>query len=192
MQRLMNDVWSFAKLPCGALPGERTRWESVDLPHDFLIAQADDLYESCDGWYRRALHVPQDGLRQVWLLRFDAEAKLLESGVFMPIYGDGGAYAMNRAVPRSETTTSWGLDEYRWYTAMVANELITTVDRDAITGIWGEAADADEFFTNAKAYLLDHGYTLTDTWNQFSSYDMETWDVIATSYTSDSYFIAGT
>ena len=121
-----------------------------------------------------------------------AEAKLLESGVFMPIYGDGGTYAMNRAVPRTVTTTSWGIDEYRWYTALVTNELIKTTDRDAITGIWGEAADADEFFANAKAYLADNGYTLNDTWNLFTSYDMETWDVIATSYTSDSYFIACT
>ena len=34
-----------------------------------------------------------------------AEAKLMESGVFMPVYGNGGAYAMNRAVPRSATVS---------------------------------------------------------------------------------------
>ena len=121
-----------------------------------------------------------------------AEAKLLESGVFMPIYGDGGAFAMNRLVPRTITTTSWGLDEYKWYTALVTEEILKTTDRDAITGIWGEAEDADTFFTNAKQYLADNGYTLRDTYNALSEYNMETWDVIATSYTSDSYFIACT
>ena len=121
-----------------------------------------------------------------------AEAKLMESGVFMPVYGNGGAYAMNRAVPRSATTTSWGLDEYRFYTTLVTNELITAEDRDALTGLWGEAEDADAWFVAAKAYLADKGYTLTDTWNFFTSYEIATWDCIASSYTSDAYFIAPT
>lgn len=121
-----------------------------------------------------------------------AEAKLMESGVFIPVYGDGGAYAMNRAVPRTVTTTSWGLDEYRWYTALVTNELITSEDRDALTGLWGEAADADAWFAAAKAFLADKGYTLTDTWNVANGYEIATWDCIATSYTSDAYFIAPT
>ena len=42
-----------------------------------------------------------------------ADAKLMESGVFSPVYGNGGAFAMNRVVPRTDTTTSWGVDEYR-------------------------------------------------------------------------------
>lgn len=121
-----------------------------------------------------------------------AEAKLMESGVFIPVYGDGGAYAMNRAVPRTVTTTSWGLDEYRWYTALVTNELITSEDRDALTGLWGESADADAWMAAAKAFLADHGYTLTDTWNVASNYEIATWDCIASSYTSDAYFIAPT
>ena len=70
MERLLNDGWLFAKLPCDAPLTEDAPWSPVDLPHDFLIGQADDLYESCDGWYKRALTVPQ-GEAQVWLLRFD-------------------------------------------------------------------------------------------------------------------------
>ena len=121
-----------------------------------------------------------------------AEAKLMESGVFMPVYGNGGAYAMNRAVPRSATTTPWGLDEYRFYTTLVTNELIKSTDRDALTALWGESEDADAWFAAAKAYLADKGYTLTDTWNFFTSYEIATWDCIASSYTSDAYFIAPT
>lgn len=121
-----------------------------------------------------------------------AEAKLMESGVFMPVFGNGGAYAMNRAVPRSATTTSWGLDEYRFYTTLVTNELIKSTDRDALTALWGESEDADAWFAAAKAYLADKGYTLTDTWNFFTSYEIATWDCIASSYTSDAYFIAPT
>ena len=71
MERLLCDGWSFVKLPCGAAPEEGAAWRPVDLPHDFLIGQAEDLYESCDGWYRRTLDVPEEALGRVWLLRFD-------------------------------------------------------------------------------------------------------------------------
>ena len=70
MERLLNDGWLFAKLPCDAPMTEETLWQPVDLPHDFLIEQADNLYESCDGWYRRTLEVSELG-QQIWLLRFD-------------------------------------------------------------------------------------------------------------------------
>ena len=121
-----------------------------------------------------------------------AEAKLMESGVFTPVYGNGGAYAMNRVVPRTDTTTSWGVDEYRWHSKLVANELITSEDRAALTALWGESEDAASWIEAAKAYLDEHGYTLNDTWNHAINYELATWDGIASSYTSDHYFVAPT
>ena len=121
-----------------------------------------------------------------------AEAKLMESGVFTPVFGNGGAYAMNRVVPRTDTTTSWGVDEYRWHSKLVANELITSEDRAALTALWGESEDAASWIEAAKAYLDEHGYTLNDTWNHAINYELATWDGIASSYTSDHYFVAPT
>ena len=48
MQRCMNDGWHFAKLPLGSGIEDAwaADWAKVDLPHDFLIHQADQLYES--------------------------------------------------------------------------------------------------------------------------------------------------
>lgn len=121
-----------------------------------------------------------------------AEAKLMESGVFIPVYGDGGNFAMSRVVPRSVCTTSWGIDEYKWHTMLVCNELITSEDRDALTGLWGAAANEDDYLAKAKDFLAANGYTLNDTYNFANSYEIATWDVIATSFTSDSYFISCT
>lgn len=70
-----------------------------------------------------------------------AEAKLLETGVFQPVYGNGGAYAMSRVVPRSVCTVSWGLDEYKWNTVLVTNELIRSEDRTELISIWGGVGD---------------------------------------------------
>ena len=55
--RKLNDGWEFCKLPPGSTP-EQARaaaWQPVRLPHDWLIWQAGDLYESADAWYRRTL-----------------------------------------------------------------------------------------------------------------------------------------
>lgn len=73
MQRLLNDGWRFAKLPNGSILAEamQAAYGDVSLPHDYLIAQHHDLYESADGWYIRTLNVPEGELDKVWLLRFD-------------------------------------------------------------------------------------------------------------------------
>ena len=73
MQRLIHDGWRFVKLPLGSAMADAmaAAWTRVDLPHDFLIHQADNLYESCDGWYRRTLTVPDAWLNKRVLLRFD-------------------------------------------------------------------------------------------------------------------------
>lgn len=73
MHTLLNDRWEFTKLhidstlteACGA------DWCPVDLPHDWLIGQTDDLYETADAWYRRSLFIDnaKDGLCR--RLRFD-------------------------------------------------------------------------------------------------------------------------
>lgn len=76
LYRLLNDRWQFAKLPVDsalsdALALPDARWQGVDIPHDWLIENADDLYESGRGWYRRALDAPADCADRTWLLRFD-------------------------------------------------------------------------------------------------------------------------
>ncbi len=73
MERLFNDGWQFVKLTNGSTlsDAEAAAWTSVDLPHDFLIAQEDALYESADGWYRRVLNVPAEWLEKAVILRFD-------------------------------------------------------------------------------------------------------------------------
>lgn len=57
MKKLMNDGWSFAKLPAGSTfsDAQRADFQPVDLPHDWLIWQEENLYETADAWYCRAI-----------------------------------------------------------------------------------------------------------------------------------------
>ena len=74
MQTLLNDAWKFALLPLGStLEDARSLrpedWQAIDLPHDWLIRDADHLYADGDGWYRRDL--PVEAPEGAWSLRFD-------------------------------------------------------------------------------------------------------------------------
>ena len=63
MTRLINDGWEFLKLPNGSSITDAkssSGWVPVDLPHDWLIWQADNLYESADAWYRRSVRMDAD------------------------------------------------------------------------------------------------------------------------------------
>ena len=73
MEQLINDQWRFKKMPLGSTLEETMKpegWQDVDLPHDWLIWQENDLYESADAWYIRELELPEEHL-PVCLLRFD-------------------------------------------------------------------------------------------------------------------------
>ena len=61
MKKLLNDRWEFLKMPGGSTAeeaGKQTGWMQVDLPHDWLIWQHNDLYESADACYRREIDLP--------------------------------------------------------------------------------------------------------------------------------------
>ena len=52
--RLFNDGWEFSKNPIETPYSENLNWKRVDIPHDRLIYQVKDLYETFTGWYRKS------------------------------------------------------------------------------------------------------------------------------------------
>jgi beta-galactosidase len=60
---LFNDNWKFTKMPVHSsleevLEGEVT-FSPVSLPHDWLIYNTNDLYETGDGWYKKSLFLEE-------------------------------------------------------------------------------------------------------------------------------------
>ena len=68
MRELLNHGWQFAKTGPGGTP---EYWQEVTLPHDWMIGQEQDLYETGDGHYERRLTVPEEAAGDTWMLRFD-------------------------------------------------------------------------------------------------------------------------
>lgn len=72
-KRLWNDDWAFLERPLGTqeeqVLAEKTGWQAVDLPHDWLIYDAKELYRDGEGWYRKTFSYVPSGKRVS--LRFD-------------------------------------------------------------------------------------------------------------------------
>lgn len=72
-KRLWNDDWVFTERPLGTPAEEVLReeegWKAVDLPHDWLIYDAADLYRDGEGWYRKRFSYAPSGRRVS--VRFD-------------------------------------------------------------------------------------------------------------------------
>ena len=73
MRTLWNDGWRFIKLPPDSAYADLRAAETrpVLLPHDWLIADADDLYQDGDGWYVKTLTARSEWADKRVFLCFD-------------------------------------------------------------------------------------------------------------------------
>ncbi len=151
--------------------------------YDYVLGDFNEVYQKA---------LESQDVSERFVLEAIAEAKLLESGTFMPTTSQGGRYAISRVVPNTISSVLWGYDSDRFKTAIVTNEIITAEDRTALKAMWQEAATADEYFTKAKTYLGQKGYTLANAYNVPNSADPQTWDMFATYQANDSEKIVHT
>lgn len=75
MKRLFNDNWSFRKFPLETPMDEIFRasdWTPVDLPHDWMIYDAENLYEQAISCYKKSFtreELMQDEIAEkIWLI----------------------------------------------------------------------------------------------------------------------------
>ncbi|MBQ5311417.1 MAG: hypothetical protein ILP19_05185 [Oscillospiraceae bacterium] len=60
ISQLFCDGWEFSKNPLGTDISAATGWHPVDIPHDWMIYQTEDLYETSTGWYRKKFEAHPD------------------------------------------------------------------------------------------------------------------------------------
>ncbi len=70
-----------------------------------------------------------------------AEAKLMESAMYVPGSSNGGNYAIGRVAANTATSVLWGNDSYRYHDVIVVNEdPVTSEQWDAMKAAWAEKA----------------------------------------------------
>ena len=152
------------------------------------------IYDDVMGEFYTAYEAAKaaDTLSERHALMAVAEAKLLASGIMLPLSSNGGNYAISRAVPYTATSTLWGNDSYRYHNMLVATELLKVADRDELKAKWNEVKGTGTWEAEAKKILAAKGYTLVDKYTIGYSSDPQTWDVLATSMAADSEAIVNT
>lgn len=125
-----------------------------------------------------------------------AEAKLMESAVYVPGTAKGGNYAISKVAPNTISSVLWGNDMYRFHNALLANKLITAADRTALKETWSTmraaGKTAQDYEAAVKDYFSKHGYSVQKTYNMGYASDPQTWDAQATSRAADSEAIVNT
>ena len=143
MRWLWNNGWSFRKTDTECSYEEAVNgsgWKRVDIPHDWLIWQVNDLYETSTGWYRKNFFAADTIKKRI--LRFE--------GVYMDttVYVNG------------QTAGEW---KYGYSTFEIGisgllrqgdNEIVVRVDHRAPNSRWYSGAG---IYRNC--YLLEHEST---------------------------------
>ena len=186
-------------------PVEDNNTDAPETPDDTPVSYTDashdsqEIYEMVLGEfteaYAKALDCDNESER--FALMAIAEAKLLQSGVFVPTTSKGGRYAIGRVVPYCVTPTLWGTDDARFYRNIVlADGLLKDADRVAMKTHWNEikdtATDEAEYLDWVRQYLADHGYETKDSYGIPYSDDPKTFDAFATYRASDHEVLVNT
>ena len=121
-----------------------------------------------------------------------AEAKLLGAGVFLPTTSKGGNYAMSKVAPYTNTPVLFGNDTYRFHDRIVTNEPIEAAHYNEMKAEWAKLAGTGTYEQFVKDYLTEKGYTTRTEATFYFDANVETWDVLATSYAADSEILVNT
>ena len=160
-----------------------TEAEDEEVEVDPYTLESEEVYMAVLGeYYETYLAAKEtDNISERYALMAIAEAKLMESAVMLPTTTRGGLYAISRVAPYSVSTVLWGSDSDRWHNALVCTEYITAADRAELKAMYSELVGTGTWYETEKQYLLDHGYTLKDTYNYQYTSDPDTWDLLSSS-----------
>ncbi len=163
---LWNDGWSFALLPLESTYEDFSKAEKqpVILPHDWLIADTDNLYRSGDGWYKKTLVYAPEAGRKTMILDFD--------GVYM----DADVLVNGRVV----CTHHYGYTAFQViltdHLAIGNNEIAVHVRYQSPNSRWYSGAG---IFRDVELLALPEFYMLPPGFSVETAYDGENWHLTA-------------
>lgn len=160
----------------------------ADEEADDYTKESTEIYNANLGqfysYYTEALEEKNVSKRQA--LMAIAEAKLLESGTFLPLSSQGGNYAISRVAPYSISSVLWGNDSNRYHSAIVTDKFITATDRAEMKAHYSQVKGTGAYYAWAKEFLSGKGYSFSDVYNLAYTEEPVTWDILATSSSEDS------
>ena len=190
MKRIFVLFLIVALLFCGC---NRRTEEPEQQPEDYDTLSR-EIYDAALGDFWQAYEAAQQAtsVSERHALMAVAEAKLLASGVMLPLSASGGSFAISRLAPRTTPSVLWGSDADRFSGGLVTTKPITKADRAVMEEQWAERKGSGEYLSWAEGFLKEKGYALKDRYTIAYSSDPQTWDVLATAKATDAEAIVNT
>ena len=190
MKRIFALFLIVALLFCGC---NRRTEEPEQQPEDYDTLSR-EIYDAALGDFWQAYEAAQQAtsVSERHALMAVAEAKLLASGVMLPLSASGGSFAISRLAPRTTPSVLWGSDADRFSGGLVTTKPITKADRAVMEEQWAERKGSGEYLSWAEGFLKEKGYALKDRYTIAYSSDPQTWDVLATAKATDAEAIVNT
>ena len=134
--------------------GAKTALDLSDMSYD---EQSSAIYEYVLGDFYEAYQaaLASENNDERYALMAIAEAKMLESGIMTPTYGNGGNYRITRVAPYSISPVLWGVDMYKYDTILVTEDLIKGEDVTEIRAKWNELKGTGTFREWETNFLKD-------------------------------------
>lgn len=190
MKRIFALFLIVALLFCGC---NRRTEDPQQQPEDYDTLSR-EIYDAALGDFWQAYEAAQQAtsVSERHALMAVAEAKLLASGVMLPLSASGGSFAISRLAPRTTPSVLWGSDADRFSGGLVTTKPITKSDRAVMEEQWAERKGSGEYLSWAEGFLKEKGYALKDRYTIAYSSDPQTWDVLATAKATDAEAIVNT
>ena len=163
-KHLFNDSWYFARTPLAGKITNINTWYPVAIPHDWLIYDTKNLYESGIGWYKKSFVINSLADTDYIALRFDG------------VYEDTVIFINGvQAFTWKNGYTTFEFDATPFLTAGT-NELIVKVTYQSPNSRWYSGAGIYRnvwFVKGHVTHFVSDGIYITPT-----KRDNETWDVL--------------
>ena len=152
------------------------------------------IYDAALGEFYSAYQVAveEENVSKRYALMAIAEAKLLGSGVMLPLTAGGGSYMVTRVAPYSAPYVLWGNDADRYRHLIVTTAPIRANHVATMKEQWTQLRGTGEYLVWARNYLQEQGYTLKDSHRLSYVSDPKTWDSLATSRSADARALVNT
>ncbi len=152
------------------------------------------IYDDALGDFYQAYQaaVAKENVSQRYALMAIAEAKLLGSGVMLPLTAGGGSYTISRVAPYSVPYVLWGNDSDRYRHLIVTDSPIQANHVAHMKEQWTKIKGSGNYLSWAREYLRKQGYTLKDSYRLSYTSDPKTWDALATSRAADARALVNT
>ena len=123
----------------------------ADLADDYDALSA-AIYADVLGEFKAAYDAAKAAttVSERYALMAIAEAKLMESGVFLPLESNGGNYAISRVAPYTAPNVMWGNDSDRYHNVVVATTPIKPADRETMKAKYNELKAEYDRYSNGR------------------------------------------